>query len=184
MGEGTDAARAAVLTARAAVDTELERLEAAGRAAVDIPAKVRANPGRTAGLAAGAGFLLLGGPKRTLRGIRRAVFGAPEPLPKSMLPDEIEKTLRRMGPDGDKVRGTLEREFARYLDATSKQRRDQDIVGTLAKLVALVAMPAATRVGRQLAEALADPDRATFEAQLAALRARRSAGRAAASDDA
>ena len=41
MGTRTDAALAQVVAARAELDAELDRLEAAGRAAVDIPAKVR-----------------------------------------------------------------------------------------------------------------------------------------------
>lgn len=173
MGEGTLAARAEVLAARAALDGEIERLEAAGRAAVDIPAKVRANPARTAGLAAGAGFLLLGGPGRLFRGARNAVFGPPDPLPKSMLPDEIEKALRTLGKDGDRVRGTIEREFARYLKKTSKERTDRDLGGFAALMLTLLAKPAATRIGRQLAEELANPDRAAFEAALTRVRDRR-----------
>lgn len=185
MGEGTLAARAEVLAARAALEGELDRLEAAGRAAVDIPAKVRANPMRTAGLAAGAGFLLLGGPGRLLRGARDAVFGAPDPLPKSMLPDEIEKAVRSLGKDGDRVRGTIEREFARYLKKTSKERMDRDLGGFAAMVLTLLAKPAATRVGRQLAEELANPDRAAFEERIARLRERRaSAGTKADKPDA
>ena len=61
MGEGSDAARAQVLAAREALADELERLEASARTAVDVPAKVRRNPGKAVGVAAGAGFLLVGG---------------------------------------------------------------------------------------------------------------------------
>ena len=49
VGEGTIAARADVLAARDALDGELDRLEASARAAVDIPAKVKRNPGRPPG---------------------------------------------------------------------------------------------------------------------------------------
>ena len=52
MGEGSDSARADVLAARAALTDELERLEASARAAVDVPAKVRRNPVKAAGVAA------------------------------------------------------------------------------------------------------------------------------------
>ena len=130
MGEGTDAARAAVLTARASVEEELVRLEASARAAVDVKAKVRRNPGRTAGVAAGAGFLLLGGPRRTVRGVRRVIFGRRAPLPPSMLPKDIDRALRELGDDGDRVRGTIEREFADYLRATAPARRDRLRSGT------------------------------------------------------
>jgi hypothetical protein len=54
-----------------------------------------------AGAAAGAAFLLLGGPGRALRGLRKAVFGPEADLPKSMLPPEVEKTLKKLGPDGE-----------------------------------------------------------------------------------
>ncbi|MHB8959630.1 MAG: hypothetical protein ACYDAN_08390, partial [Candidatus Limnocylindrales bacterium] len=122
MGEGTESARAEVLAARAGVlaargrlDEELVRLEASARAAVDVKAKVKRNPVKAAGAAAGAGFVLVGGPKRVLRGARNAIFGKPDPLPKSMLPKEIDASLRKLGGDGDRVRGTIERDFARYL---------------------------------------------------------------------
>ena len=49
-----------------------------------------------------------------MAGVRRAVLGRPAPLPKRMLPEEIEKACVKMGDDGDKVRGTLERDFADY----------------------------------------------------------------------
>ena len=173
MGEGTDAARAAVLTARGTVEEELVRLEASARAAVDVKAKIRRNPARTAGLAAGAGFLLLGGPKRVIRCTRRLVFGRPEPLPKSMLPKEIDKVLRDLGEDGEQVRGTIEREFAQYLRATGPDRRKRDLSGIVAILLASLGKPAVDRYGRQLVEQLLEPDDQTVARYLAKVRARR-----------
>ena len=64
MGAQTDAARAEVLASRQALLDEVQRLEASARAAADIPAKVKRNPARTAGLAAGTAFVVLGGPQR------------------------------------------------------------------------------------------------------------------------
>ena len=104
MGARTDAARAEVVAARDQFDGELVRLEASARSAVDIPAKVRREPAKTAGLAAGAGFVLLGGPQRLFRRAKRAVRGPGDPMPKQMLPGEIDKELRKLGSDGDKVR--------------------------------------------------------------------------------
>ena len=46
MGARTDAARSEVLAARAGLDEELVRLEASGRAAVDIPARLKRNATR------------------------------------------------------------------------------------------------------------------------------------------
>ena len=51
-----------------------------------------------------------------IRRARRSIFGAPDPLPASMLPDEVERAVRALGTDGDAVRGALERSFAEYLD--------------------------------------------------------------------
>ena len=71
MGTEAEAARAEVVAAREAFSAELVRLEAAGRAAVDIKAKVKRNPAKAAGLAAGAGFLAIGGPLKVVRGVGR-----------------------------------------------------------------------------------------------------------------
>lgn len=176
MGARTDAARAEVLAARGQLDDELTRLEASARAAVDIPAKVRKDPVRTAGLAAGAGFVLLGGPQRLFRRARRAVLGPTEPLPASMLPKEVDKALRKLGDDGQKVRGLLEREFASYLEETAEKRRDRDLSAVVALALAGVAKPVAQRVGRQLVEQLFSPERSSFPQQLERVRARRAAG--------
>lgn len=172
MGAPTDAARAEVLASREKLAGEIVRLEASARAAVDIPARLRRQPAKVGGAAAGAAFLLLGGPGRVLRGARRAIFGPDADLPKSMLPDEVEATLRKMGRDGDRVRGTLEREFARYLDATSPERRDRDIIGTASGLLANVLRPASVRAGKQFAERLFDPDGPAFAAGLRKARQR------------
>ena len=152
MGARTDAARAEVLAARAGLDEELVRLEASGRAAVDIPARLKREPAKVLGTAGGAAFLLLGGPKRVFQGVRRAVMGPKADLPKSMLPPEIEKTLKKLGPDGEKVRGTLEREFADYLDEKAPQRRERDLGATTALLLGGVLKPVVQRFGKQLAE--------------------------------
>ena len=175
MGEGTNAARAQVLAARGAAGDEIDRLEASARAAVDIKAKVRRNPVRTAGLAAGAGFLLVGGPVKVLRGARNAIFGKPDPLPKSMLPKEIDKALKDLGTDGARVRGTLEREFAGYLKERGPERKSRDLNGVLALMLASVGKPVVDRYGRQLVEQLLNPDGPTLAAQLEKVKARRAA---------
>lgn len=162
MGAPTDAARAEVLAARQGLADEVVRLEASARAAVDIPARIRREPAKVGGAAAGAAFLLLGGPKRVLRSVRRAIFGRDADLPKSMLPDAVEATLRKLGPDGDRVRGTLEREFAKYLETTAPDRRDRDLVGVASGLLANLLRPASVRVGRAFAERVFDPDGPSF----------------------
>ena len=174
MGARTDAARAEVLAAREGLDEELVHLEAAGRAAVDIPARLRREPAKVLGTAGGAAFLLLGGPKRMFNGVRRAIMGEKADMPKSMLPPEIEKELKKLGDDGEKVRGTLEREFANYLDETAPKRRERDLGATAASVLGGVLLPVTKRLGRQLAERALDPDGFTFAEGMRRARARRS----------
>ena len=116
MATRTDAARAEVLAAREEFAAEYTQLGPATRAALDVPAKIRRAPVQSAALAGGAAFLVLGGPRRVLGRLRRVVRGQPAAMPSSMLPDEIEKALRKLGSDGDAVRGALENSFADYLD--------------------------------------------------------------------
>ena len=177
MGARTDAARAQVVAARGELAEEVIRLEAAGRSAVDVPAKIRRAPARTAGVAAGAAFLVLGGPKRLFRRVRRAVVGPERELPKSMLPKEVDQALRKLGPDGEKVRGTLEREFAKYLEEHKEERdnRDLGVVGAL--LLSNIAKPITERAGRRLAQELFSPDRASFQEAVERIRSRRDAGK-------
>lgn len=177
MGARTDAARAEVLSARSELGSELERLEAAGRSAVDIPSKVRRAPAKTAGLAAGTVFLVAGGPGRVFRRVRRAIVGPEEPLPKSMLPEEVDKALRKLGDDGARVRGTIEREFARYLDEHADERRDRDFRGVAAGLIASAAKPMTTRAAKRLAEEFFRPESPSFGEAVERIRARREAGK-------
>ncbi len=172
MGARTDAARAEVLAQREELRSEVQRLEAAGRAAIDIPARARRAPAQTAGLAVGTAFLVLGGPQRLFRRARRAVFGPEADLPRSMLPKDVEKTLRRLGTDGDKVRGTLEHEFARYLDERSKLRRNRELTEVAASIAGNLFRPVSSRLGRQLAERFMAPDAVGFDEALARVRAR------------
>ncbi|HET9344635.1 MAG TPA: hypothetical protein VFO05_02955 [Candidatus Limnocylindrales bacterium] len=174
MGTRTDAALAEALAAREGLAEEVDRLEAAGRAAVDIPAKIRRSPAKAAAIAGGGAFIVLGGPKRLFRKARKAITGKEEaPLPKALLPKDIEKTLRKMGTDGDQVRGTIERDFAKYLDDRAKERRKEGIVAGLTAIVVAALRPVGMRAGRQVAERMFDPGQAGFEEQLRRVRERR-----------
>ena len=184
MGTRTDAAEAAVVAARADLGDEVDRLEAAGRAAVDIPSKVKANPARAAGVAAGGAFLALGGPKRLFRRAKRVVTGKDEDLPSELLPKEVEKTLRKLGTDGKAVRGTLEREFAKYLDDRQKERKREGVVAAVTGLAITALRPIAMRTGRQIVERMADPNQASFTEQLERIRERRRGGKPGAPGDA
>ena len=150
MAEEQDAARDRVLAARAALDQELTTLQGSVRAAVDIPAKVRQSPVKVAAVAAGIGFVLLRGPQRLWSAFRQAVFGRRAPMPERMLPDEIEKTLAKMGDDGEKVRGTLERDFAEYVKKAEKRRG----IGLIPIVVLAFARPMLALAGRRLTEYL------------------------------
>lgn len=175
MAEATDAARSRVLAARADLCDEVERLEASARAAVDVKAKIRRSPARAAGIAAGAGFIALGGPKRVFRRLRRTVRGPEAEIPSSLLPDQIERTLRKLGGDGDRIRGTLERDFAAYAEEKAT-KRGPDLGGLI---MSLVAKPILTRGGRAAVEWLFDPDEDGFAARLADVRERAGAAKAA-----
>jgi hypothetical protein len=151
-----EAALAEVIASREAFSAELVRLEASGRAAVDIKAKVRRNPARAAGLVASAGFLAVGGPGKVARGTRRVLRGRKEPLPPSLLPEDVDRALRALGDDGTKVRGALERDFADYLDKRKPDRGRhpfRTIAGTLATgMVAPVGQTLVKRLLGQMAE--------------------------------
>ena len=173
MGTKTDAALAQVVAARADFDEELDRLQAAGRASIDIPAKVRREPVKAAGVVAGAAFIAVGGPRRLFRRAKRAVRGKEEPLPESMLPEEIEKAVRKLGSDGGQVRGTLEREFAKYLKEHEKERKAEGLRAAAAALALAALRPAAARVGWNVAERALNPNPAAFKEQMDRIMARR-----------
>jgi hypothetical protein len=169
---GKDAALARVVAAREQLSAETERLEAAGRAAVDIPARIRRSPGKAAAVAAGTAFVVVGGPFRIVRRARRAVFGRKAEMPPSMLPDEVDRVLRSLGSDGDKVRGTLEREFASYLDKTTGERRARSASALAVNAARAFILPIAVAAGRLAAGRLLNPDAPGFAEQLRKIRDR------------
>jgi hypothetical protein len=168
----TDAARAEVLAAREGLAAEVDRLEAAGRAAVDIPARIRREPAKILGAAAGAAFLLAGGPGRLLR----RLTGRGDKDAGSILPDEVLKSLRKRGADGERTKKDLEKDFARYLDKKDPKAKDVALGATAAALIANVLRPVTQRAGRRLAEELFDADRETSSESLRKVRADRTSG--------
>jgi hypothetical protein len=174
VGTRTDAALAQVVAARADLGEQVDRLEAAGRAAVDVPAKVRANPAKAAGIAAGGAFLAVGGPKRLFRRARAAITGKEQDLPSELLPKDVEKALKKLGTDGRKVRGSLERDFAKYLDERAKERKKEGVVAAITAVALAGLRPIAIRGGRQVVERMLDPNGPAFADQLEKIRARRS----------
>jgi hypothetical protein len=175
VGARTDAAQAEVVARRQLLLDEVVRLEAAGRSAIDIPAKVRHSPGKTVALAAGTAFFVLGGPKKTYRAVRRAIFGPAANLPKSMLPEQIDKALRALGDDGDRVRGVLEREFVDYLEKNKPVRDARDLRGTVSELGGNILRPVTAEVGKRLASELFKPEGGSFNNVMERIQARRDA---------
>ncbi len=167
MATSTDAARDRVLAARDDLQEQLHLLEASGRAAVDIPARIKRSPAKAVAIAGGAGFLVLKGPQRLFGAARTAIRGPRPDLPERMLPDEIEKTLRKLGKDGDKVRGVLERDFATYAKRSEKERQ-----GLASILLLAVARPLLGRGAKAAGEILFTPDHAGFSERLAQVRDR------------
>jgi hypothetical protein len=159
MGEATREARARVGDARVELGNEADALVAAARSAVDIPAKVRRNPGRTAALAGAAAFLALKGPQRLLRGVVRRVRPAPA-RPRSFLPAEVDRILEGYGAEGETLRAAVEQDFAAYLRADSKERklgRRQSGGQSFWKLFDTISTPVAQRAAKDLAGKLFAP---------------------------
>ena len=173
MGARTAAARAEVVARRQLLLDEVVRLEAAGRSAIDIPAKIRHSPAKVAALAAGTAFMILGGPKRTFNLVRRRVLGPTADLPKSMLPEQIDKALRALGDDGNHVRGVIEREFVDYLEKNKPVRDARDLRGTVSELGGNILRPVSAQVGRRLATELLSPETGTFNSVVERIKRRR-----------
>lgn len=156
-----------VVAAREAFAAELVRLEASARSAVDIKAKVRRNPGKTAAAVGGTAFVVLGGPRRVFRSLKHRIVGKPEPLPTSLLPDQVEKAVRALGDDGAKVRGALEREFAAFVDTNRKT--DSRF---LRRVLLTGGVPLASRVGSEVMKRVLAASADDVDAREGAIRAR------------
>jgi hypothetical protein len=163
----TAAALDDVVAAREAFAAELVRLEASARAAIDIKAKVRRNPGKTAAAVGGTAFVVLGGPRRVVRSLKHRIVGKPDPLPPSLLPDQVEKAVRALGDDGAKVRGALEREFAAFVDTNRK-----DESRFVRRVLLTGGVPIASRVGSEIVKRVFAASAEDVEEREDAIRAR------------
>ncbi len=155
-------ARKQVRAAQAAFQDDMDALSDAARSAVDIPAKVRKNPVKSAALAGGAGFLLLGGPKRVLGAVVSRVVPKRTRDPyDGLLPDEIERVLRDTGAaELPGVREALERDFADYLKRKGKaEDRRPKAADSLWRTYDAVVGPMGTVAARLLVERLFAADR-------------------------
>jgi hypothetical protein len=176
VGARTDAARADVVAARKDLADEVDRLEAAGRAAVDIPARLRREPAKVVGAAAGAAFLVAGGPGRLLRRLTGRKGNVDKA---SIIPEAIQRGLGKRGADGEKTKKQLEKDFAKYLESRGSKDKGAALAigGTAAQLISNVLKPVTQRAGRRLAEELFDADRETARESLRKVRARQPDGK-------
>jgi hypothetical protein len=156
------AARKQVAVAQTAFQDDLDTLSEATRSAMDIPAKVRKSPVKSAALAGGAGFLLLGGPRRVMGAVisRVAPKRTRDPY-EGLLPDEIEHVLRDSGAaDLPGVRAALARDFADYLKTKGKvEAKRPTAADSLWRTYDAVVGPMGTVAARLLVERLFAADR-------------------------
>jgi hypothetical protein len=156
------AARTQVRAAQSGFQDDLDTLSDATRSAMDIPAKVRKSPVKSAALAGGAGFLLLGGPRRVMGAVISRVAPKRKRDPyDGLLPQDIERVLRDSGAaELPGVREALERDFAEYLKRKGKaEDRRPNAADSLWRTYDAVVGPMGTVAARLLVERLFAADR-------------------------
>ncbi len=154
------AAKAELLAARGALEGDLDTLVDATKTALDIPAKVRRNPVRSVALAGGAGFLLLGGPRRVIRATVSRVFPSRRDPYDGLLPSEVERILKSSGAaDVPGVREALEADFADYLRRKGRQPEQPSAARSLWRTYDALLGPLGTVGARLLVERLFAADR-------------------------
>ena len=153
-------ARREVIEARGALGAELDELSAAARSAVDIPAKIKRNPIQTAALAGGAGFLLVGGPKRVLKAVGRRIRPPKPNRYDGILPHEVEGVLKkRAGSDAPEIKAALEEDFAAYLNRKKGEKPPPSTAASLLKTYDSLIGPIASVASRQLIDRLFAADK-------------------------
>jgi hypothetical protein len=160
MATPTEESRRQVIRAREDLGDGLDDLTLAFRSAIDIPAKIRKNPLQTAGLAAGAGFLAVGGPKKVIRAAVHRIRPSTRRPHEGLLPKDINKVVRRnTGPRADEVETALENDFADYLKKKGKVTESEPNAGkSLWKTYDTIVGPLGALVAKQLVDRLAAAD--------------------------
>jgi len=149
------AAHQELLAARRGFASDLDGLTSSTKASLDIPAKIRREPLKAAALAGGAGFLILGGPKKVLKGVGRALPRRKRDLYAGLLPAEVEKVLRDTGIAADpRVREALDHDFAEYLRRKGRLDAQPNARASLWRTYDVVVGPLGTVGARMLVEKL------------------------------
>jgi hypothetical protein len=146
--------------AREGLADSFDELTGATQSALDIPAKIKRNPVRTAALVGGTGFLVAGGPRRVARFVARRVLPQPRPDPNAgLLPPDIEKVLKASGVAKDPdVRRALNRDFADYLKQKGEYETEVNAASTLWRTFDRVAGPLGTAGARIMVQRLMDAE--------------------------
>jgi hypothetical protein len=167
-------ALAKVDAARAELESSLDQMSSATQTALDVPAKIRRNPVKTAALVGGAGFLLAGGPRRVIRSALRTVRPErPDPYA-GLLPEEIEKVLKDVGlADDPEIRRALDQDFAEYLRSKGRYDPQPTAATSFWRTFDRLAGPLGTAGARILVQRLMEADRSRSERSRQSTGARR-----------
>lgn len=134
----------------AAQRTDLERTADQLRDALDVRKRFQENPAMVVGLAAGAVFLVAGGPVRVAKLVRRRVFKSNPEKAYDSLPKPMQQWVDHMagavGPRASEARETLAEELERW-------RHDPRKHGKVSK-----------KLAKQIAEGPPGPQRAIWQA--------------------
>jgi hypothetical protein len=155
--------------ARAEMARSLDQLTSATHSALDVPAKIRRNPVKTAALVGGTGFLLVGGPRRVVRMVGRRIFPRRPDPHAGILPPEIEKVLRDSGVAKDpEVRRALDKDFAEYLKTKGKYQPEPNAAASFWRTFDRVAGPLGTAGARVMVQRLmeAEQSRAIYRTEM------------------
>ena len=162
-------AMAGLEAARAELSGSLDQLADATQSALDVPAKIRRNPVKTAALVGGTGFLLVGGPRRVARMVGRRIFPRRPDPHAGILPPEIEKVLKDSGVAKDPdVRRALNKDFAEYLKSKGKYEPEPNAAASFWRTFDRVAGPLGTAGARVMVQRLmeAEQNRAIYRTEM------------------
>jgi len=123
VGETIDQTRLEIAAQRTQIEVTVEEM----RRALDLRQRVRDNPGVVIGLGVAAVFLLVGGPRRLAREVRRRMNPDVGEKAFAALPDTLQAWVDTLaetaGPRANEVRGPLAEELARWRRDPIKDRK-------------------------------------------------------------